>query len=67
MSEQYKQTSERMSEWRSTPCVNFMPFYPKCIGGGVAVVVAVTMAAAHRGMKTYEIDAFIAQTKTASQ
>ena len=44
--------SERTSKWPS-------PFYPKCSGGGLAVVVAVTMAAVLRWMKLYEIDAFI--------
>ena len=34
-------------------------FYPKCSGGGLAAVVAVTMAVVHSGMKLYEIDAFI--------
>ena len=41
-------------------------FYLECRGGGVAVVVAVAMAAVHSGIKLYEIDAFITWTKTVS-
>ena len=63
MSEQCEQTSERMSEWLSTQRVDFMPFLPESSGGGQAVAMAVV----HGGIKLYEIDAFISQTKTASR
>ena len=55
-------TSDRASGRTNGPALYLSiscHFYPECSGGGLAVVVAVAMAAVHSGMKLYEIDAFI--------
>ena len=60
MSKQCERSNKRTSEWPGTQRVDFMPFLPKCSGGGLAVAMAVV----HGGMKLHDIDAFISKTKT---
>ena len=53
MSEKCEQTSERTNSALNASISGH--FYPECSGGGQALA----MAAAHSGLKLYEIDMFI--------
>ena len=52
-----EQTSERASPALYASISGH--FYPECRGGGLAVVVAMAMAAVHNGMKWHDFDTLI--------